>query len=386
MSIGWWSPSILADKICERQTIFDRFVRQILANAAADLHDDMGCKNEYTDFLISLLTCQDTKVIRLAHQANLFPYIQILAQTVHLSQTWRTLTSRQIDSVPIVFLIDYDVASSKWMNNAHIYDPFVKGHVRSFKTDLASQHLKMPAFMCPSPSSLFEEKTAKSLETFCEGQDVKVDYLLQISGLFRGHSTLSDFNTQSWMNAAISAWNLPILFLRLSDVARHFDEDRRNLAKTLSKTTNQPIEELYWGVCSKCRNRKETANKCCDGKNIDNLEIPKVTLDSLSDYELYKIDGGTAYFSGRKHLVNSHQLAVRANISVAPEASWCLNSGGWVEGSVSFAPGMSSRALRLVLEGRVSMIQYFTTLEKGLGLLEMLKAEIESTEQFPQDI
>lgn len=358
-TIGLWTPVELASRIAAGR-IGRNHNGAILADAAARFHAETGVRNEYTDELIASLKDPATIVVRLAHQANLFPYVQIGAQTVFLSALRDALLARNHDTVPIIFLVDHDVAGKKWMKLAQLVDLKVASQVRSLILPLSKGDQRTPACHVAAPSDEARARLGASLVEYCRGRKVPSDYLLDAIGLYRPAKTFADFNAFGWAKLALEIWRLPLLFVRLSDLAGILDEDREALVRLVSERGNKPRDTLLWAMCPHCRQRVPLTSQCC-GQPIANAPtLPRVLIDELSDYALFGVDGGTTYASGRTHVVDAHNMAARIGMPVPDESCWRLDAT-LLPPADNFHLVTSPKARDMTASGRGSLVEHLVS-------------------------
>ena len=370
-TIGTWPPDQLARRIARESTSRVRN-GAALAKAALAFHSDLKCTNRHTAGLVSKLAVDDTILVRLAHQPNLFPYKQILAQTVYLSLLGSCVAISDEDVVPVVFLVDYDVCGDQWIRTSKVVDSRVKGQVRSFEHNLSALAKAIPAHLCPGPNVRDRERIAGDLEAYAIGQGRSGAYLIENSGVFRNCRSLADFDAFAWVNLAIEIWELPILFLRLSDLAPTVEYERKHLATLISGVTSRPSEEYLWRVCPTCSRRIEYQALCCGRASSDDRSLPKVLADDLGDYVTFGVNGGTVYESGRQHLVEAHRIAAKLGIGVPSEACWRLGPGAL--GAIREYDGVTAPHARALITGaRTSLMEDLLDRETALSLKKSLE-------------
>lgn len=376
-TVGRWTPSELAGRV-SKSVQFSSSWGEVIADAAERLHQDFKCFNDSTQFLLTQLRTSGTRIVRLAHQTNFLPYLQIGAQTVFLANLHNELTKLSVPSVGIVLIVDYDVPkSSKWICNAYVTDSTVKNHVRRFHIPITSKKRSVPLYLSEPPSDNTRMSIVRDLFQYAEYFGGDSEFLIETSGVNNCAACLSDFNLFYWINLSIDVWRLPLLFVRLSDIAFRFENERHLLTESVARLTSTAIEDHLWRICEECSRRVAITDRCCGSKHRVINSIPKVLIDDLSDYAILKVSGGTAYSSGREHLEAAHKVGSRLQVNVPFESVWRLVPSRLP--SPSLHGDINSKdGLRLIRDGRMSLIGYASTRDRAMEILEQLNSSINS--------
>ena len=370
-TISAWSSDELARQILDRPPVHVRIGPQ-LAAAARALHLALDCSNSHTEPLLARLADRNTIVVRLAHQPNLFPYEQLVAQTLYLVDLAKRLNEAGQRVVPMLFAVDYDVCGDKRFKNARAYDPGLGREIRNFSLGIDKAHSDVPACLCAAPQLTTRKMLAAGLEEFARAHLAAPGYLLDHSGVMRPAATLPDFTLYAWANLSIRLWDLPMLFVRLSAVAPMVAAEQQVFARKLADHLSAEPGNFMWRICAVCNQRVDPTSRCCEGR-FHNLELPRVILDDLGDHAIYGIAGGTAYRGGHGHLELAHETGAEIGIVMAPESSWQLTRES-LAGHPFLMRVVKSETHAFILRGHNSLVAHLVDKERVFALHALARA------------
>jgi len=326
--------------------------REILADIALQYHEEHGLLSSVVENEIQAIR-QGAILIRLAHQPNFLPYMNLIAQMVYLNVARDKSRSKGLDAVGIVLLVDHDVCSNRRFRVAEAWDGMKAGHVRRFVLE-ASKYSKHPMFVAPSPNEEQVKAHVASLLDYANslrGQAITLGFLnprdempsnlISLSHKIMGtdiqFKSLADFSIHGAMVLFNDIWATPLIFIPLSRVIPHLSPAYNFIERKLKSVGDN--NDLLWSVCERCGVRTvlgsiDPAGGCTDCRDIEELlpirkpypsKLPRVLFDDLADYVGIGIAGGTTYLSGRDHLAASHRSANSADIPVRHETCWTLS-------------------------------------------------------------
>lgn len=369
--IGAWSTAVWAQKVLARPHK-PTPVGKILAASAAALHEEMGLKTNVCDDLLSRLANEDAAVIRLAHQPNLFPYEQLVAQSVYLSDAGEMLSANGRSVVPIVFVVDYDESYDDRVRIARALDPTSSEQIRRFRV---KGRKSVPTFLAEPPDNESQIALTNQLAAFAKSNGCNPDYIIEHSGIQRSTRSLADHNVFSWMNLTVGIWKLPLLFLRLSDIAPHFEEQRLYLANQMASLSSEDRARYLWRVCRRCQCRSANGSGCCEAADYLDWSLPRVAVDDLSDYQLYGVSGGTAYYKAVDHLGPAHAIGRSLGLDIPPEACWRLGDLAFTT-RANFAKAQHSNAQIMLRKGHNSLLEHILDADRAGAFLKALRIGI----------
>lgn len=367
-----WTPGELADAILSRPRAPSSWGPRIAA-AASSLHKTLGVETPATLELMKRLASGDAIIVRLAHQPNLFPYVQLMAQTAYLHLLASALRDRGSNVVPVVFLVDHDVAENKRVRTASVFDKHIKGQIRGFEIKIGEYLRKVPIYICQSPASDNVEAITRSLFAYAISRGVMPEFLLENTGVSRSWKTLGDFNAFSWANCAVRLWDLPLLFVRLSDLLMQSEPPRLELAGRLAAVSGKEVGDFHWRICLSCRRRVGSNETCCGSIAPAQPSLPRVELDNITDIAIYGVSGGTAHGKSAEHIIPAYARALSLGLPVAPEAVWLLEPP---HPDLTPSDHCSTRAKELVSTGRNALVQHLMDASSARGLRDRLFAGI----------
>lgn len=370
-TMGAWSVDQLATQILARP-LARTTAGPLLARAATALHRDLQCENEYTAPLLQELATGQAMVLRIAHQPNLFPYEQLIAQTLYLADTATEIKQAGWPVVAMVFVVDYDVCGDDCIKEARAFDPSVSNELRKFSHLVSRTDEEIPAYLRPAPSDQVRHIIEVRLGQLARGRGGSPAYLAEHSGVARPARSLADFNLFAWANLAVRLWNLPLLFVRLSDLAQQFEPERQALARRVADEIGEAPERLLWSICRRCNQRVGFNRPCCPGGHLD-WSPPRVLVDDLSDYVLYGVGGGTGHAAGSKplneqHLYQAHSVGARLGIELPPESCWRLSADS-LSGTRAFTTASTPAARAFIQKGRNSLVAHLVDEERAMAFL-----------------
>lgn len=373
--IGRWSPSQLAARIARRPRSTMNAASAI-ADAAATLLSDLDCAPSFIAPLLAKLRA-GADIVRIAHQPNLFPYEQLHAQTVYLVELASALDALGRPTVPIVFVVDHDSCSDDWICAARAFDPRKTHDQRRFFRHQVKGAENVVTFRRPAPSPVDRARMINEMKGLAAAFGTSPDHLIAHSGVERPAESLSHFNLFAWTNLAINVWGLPILFVRLSDVAPAFEAPRRQLAEDIGALLGRSAESLLWQLCAHCGARKRHGETCDGHRGFEDWTIPKFEVDHLSDYAIFGVSGGTAYRGQNTltHLQAAHANGVRLGLDLAPEACWKIEA----DHPRAIAQANRARAgendARVMLgTGRNSLLEHILNADRAARFLDDMHA------------
>ena len=354
MKLGSWSTQELASLIEDSPEV-QALATSGIADAAAQLHAELECQTTRTDELIQKLRC-GARIVRLAHQPNLLPYDQLQAQLLYLSQLSERLNERSDQFVAMVFVVDYDICDDKRIRSSRAFDPTVTGdEIRRFYHEIPKTQRRVPCNLAPPPGAACIERFRRQMLALANEHAADGSFLLQQSGLFRTYRSLADFNLFSWMNLSVQLWKLPVLFVRLSDLQVASERQRLALVDKLWLKTGIVKDQLLWYLCLNCKSRTDRSEACCDYPSYSKITIPKVLVDSLSDYFVWNVSGGTSYLPAYSHLTNTLHISTKAGLPFSYESCWKLTPST-LEQDIMFSTSRREQSRSLLLHGHNSLV------------------------------
>lgn len=374
-TVGAWSAAQLAAQILAGLPACTT-AGPLLAEAAGALHRDLQCENGHTAPLLAELATGQAMVLRIAHQPNLFPYEQLVAQTLYLVDAAAEIKRAGRSIVPMVFVVDYDVCEDDRIREAKAFDPSAPNGIRKFSLAIPRADEKIPAYLRPAPNDHVRGTISEGLEQLARAHGGSPAYLVENSGASRDARSVADFNLFAWANLAVRLWNLPILFVRLSDMAKKFEPERQALARRVADENEQSLERYLWSICRGCDQRVLFNAPCCSGSHHD-WSPPRVLIDDLSDYVLYGVGGGTAYAAARplpeQHLYQAHKIGARLGIELPPESCWRLSPNS-LSGTLAFAAAPTPQARATIQRGHNSLVAHIVDEERTMAFLTESRA------------
>lgn len=369
-AIGAWSASAWMQKVLARPHR-PTPVGTILATNAAALHEEMGLRTEECDVLLSRLA-DDAAVVRLAHQPNLFPYEQLVAQSVYLADAAEMLRANGRMVVPIVFVVDYDESDDDRVRGARALDPTAGEQIRRFRV---KGRKSVPTFLADPPDKEGQAELTNQLAAFAKSNRCKPDYIVEHSGIQRSTRSLADHNIFSWMKLTVGVWKLPLLFIRLSDIAPSFEAQRLKLASQMAALAGEDPATYLWQVCRKCRSRSPVGSGCCEVAEHLEWSLPRVAVDDLSDYVLYGVSGGTAYYKAASHLGPAHAIGQSLGLDIPPETCWRLDGQAFTT-RANFAIARHRNAQAMLQKGHNSLLEHILDADRAASFLDSLRCGI----------
>lgn len=377
------SPSALASSLARHQGLqFERRNRDALAQAVRDFHATISVHSSVDG--IDLIR-QGAHIVRLAHQPNFLPYENVLLQLRYLHHLTRELKARGVATVGVVLLVDHDIGSTSRFGSSIALNTREPEKAQRFTFPInwphrliADQKLPDPAHFCDVASEI--ERLSHYLcrdETVCaRSYDPILAEIVPPEATWVSTAQLSAF---AWNTVARHYDFAPdVLFVPLSALSSHLRPVYLELSRALGPD-NRGFEQ-FWTICNECGGRQRMrrvaggyVSECqhcrATGPSSDPYRdmsvrvVPRVVVDTLSDYVGLDVIGGTMYQAGWPHVMQAHAAAKRLGIPVASEAAWRVNvlhTG--VAGKAAYRSMGSkypSRDVREILTtGRMSLAHY----------------------------
>lgn len=366
--IGVWSIADWTAQVLERPHR-PTPVGATLAQYIGALHEEMGLRTAGVDALITELSSGDAAIIRLAHQPNLFPYEQLVAQSVYLADAATVLRNAGRSIIPIVLVVDFDESHDDRIKGANALDPTASAQIRRFKVKTRKS---VPTFLVDPPDKTHRAALTDQLAAFARVYKCKPDHLLEHSGVQRVPRSLADHNLFSWMQLTIGIWDLPLLFVRLSDIAPMFEMQRLALVDQMAAVTGRDRTSYLWHICRDCQRRVVLDSICCGKTNHHDWSLPRVVVDDLSDYALYGVSGGTAYYRARVHLEPAFEIGMQLDLDLPPESCWRLAPAVF-ESRPNFLLAKHAHAQNLLIKGHNSLLEHILDAERAAGFLRDIR-------------
>jgi hypothetical protein len=372
-TIGEWSVKDFAGRVLARPPR-PTLAGPQLAGAARKLHQRLGLGGDGTESLLSALEGGEASVVRLAHQPNLFPYEQLIAQTLYIVEASAALREAGQLAVPMVLVVDYDACDDKRVRAARAFDPTAREQIRHFRLKVPRD---VPTFLASAPTPGARTALADGLKGLARSHRSEPSRLIQHSGVARPASSLSEFNLFAWVNLIIGLWQLPILFVSLAELAPSFERERRLLAGRVARLLGREEDTLLWDFCPACHKRVSFGEPCCATDAARAWTIPRVLIDNLSDYVLYGVAGGTAYGEAINHLPEAHQVARSLDLDLPLESCWRLPPEAFQSGD-TFAAATHPEARNMLLKGHNSLLEHLIDEDRVAAFLSTTRQAISS--------
>lgn len=369
------------DAASSKRRLPSPYNREALASAISDFHNTCGLAPATMSRSLERIRRGGT-IVRLAHQPNFLPYENLLLQIRYLHHLTTELAARGHDAVAVVFLVDHDVGGNLRFRNSDVLDPHTPSLTKTISYPIVAPHRLISEQPVPSPDYFVDlscEIAEISRRTELSGEashrpsiEVCKDIVPNITSSMKTvHITAF-----AWLRVAYLYGFAPdLLFVPLSSLYSHLRTVYLEINARLGPDATG--YERYWVLCTVCRGRQSVrisrgeyfgectncrlAQKLPDPSRDESLRVvPRVLLDDLCDYAGLDVEGGTAYGSGRSHLVTSHSLGRQIGMTLAPEATWRVNvlhtgSAGRVAFDRSAGSPPSKRLREIVATGRMGL-------------------------------
>jgi hypothetical protein len=359
-------PTLLASLIAQTQPPRNRgqmpgeVPRHILADIARGFHQRAGTLTPGVLDAISDLQL-GFPIIRVAHQANLFSYLNIVAQPILLAWVNRELAQQAYPAVEVFILVDYDAGSDKRFGLSAYPDLDSRNGVLSMSARVpkSDRDILMCYVQKPSEEQIsdwlmrIQEIMRRDLAAIghirCKrgARDAFARTFAELSELSRDAQaralTLADFNAIFLSKLVNSCWGLRTLFIPGHAVMSHLKPQMEYLlsqypmiveavtrARAILETAGieisqsvgpQPNVAPLWYICGTCHGRVALASKDdtligvgqCRKCGVEyqllraalrtghNTFVPRIILDNLLEECGWGVMGGVGYIGASEH-------------------------------------------------------------------------------------
>lgn len=366
---------------------YDRERRRMLSELARKFHSQAGTLTPEIE-QASVLAAEDSLLLRVAHQPNVFPYMGVVSQFLFIYSTAEILAKRyDIPTVALYLIVDYDTAGDSRFRTAHFPATNKSDSTIDISVHVPKDSFNKPMFSLPRPPEELVSKWFERIESAARHDLIylrRSGVLLKNMNAFvnnihntesmvwkaydRSHS-LTDFNSFFMSVLVNQEWDLPIIFVRESDFRMNrFPIVSRDSLQALAKAEFESLSYLeskgvethyqrhpsrfpYWYFCEKCNERcsleysdspDALALECKECGQRRSFELdklmessfegkrfaPNVLLDDLLDTIDLSVSGGSTYIGGAEHTLVSNLVAERVGVPVFPQAVWRPWSAG----------------------------------------------------------
>jgi uncharacterized protein Usg len=326
---------------------------------------------------------EDSPIIRLAHQPNIFPYLGVSAQFFLMNVTANIVKKRYKKHIVQIYLVvDYDIADESRFRTAYYPDASRKRGLFNLSNRIPPGYLNKPMYKIPKPAedqveswlALVKSSVSKELTYLRRNQLDEKKYNALFANLreveeyvwqaYGRADSFADFNSFFLSELVNSCFSLPVLFVRGSQIHKWFAKTWRFLLENLRKIddaerfaierirsagirmkhSKDPAMFPFWYFCDVCDERvrlrhdtnQEVRGRCsgCDREFAFNLTnpsnllshssrlAPTVLLDDISDIVGLSASGGVSYIGGAEHILISNIMAKEIGLRVFPQAVW----------------------------------------------------------------
>ncbi|OKI32490.1 hypothetical protein A6A25_25550 [Saccharothrix sp. CB00851] len=366
-----------------------RIPAQTFADTIADFHTRIDALSPAVAATIEKIR-NGAPIVRLAHQPNLFPHLNLLAQIYYVDY----LTEHRPDVAPVVLIVDQDDVSDRWLHTSLSWSRDAPGTL--------VRHSTKPYL--PNRRRIIS-RTRLAVDAVVRVQAAAAHYLSTLSpqrspehwrSLLwpRQHRECSDvdlteFHSAPLVRSLANTHGLPTAFCPLSRLYTRAGPAASLILNRLVELDPAFRDHLpLWSVCDSCSTRNDLTalgddylSRCrvcgseakfpvtdllLDPERFPSTRTaPKVLLDTLLDYTALPTLGGSNYLGGRSHLEVSTALAAELFGWSPLEACWRGNpvDSSVIDRDISARVRLSApahRAAHAHLTGRISMLSMLT--------------------------
>lgn len=357
-----------------------------LARLATTFHSRAGTNTSaVSDALKHLI--DNAPILRCTHQPNLFPSLNVLSQSVAVSQLAQHLQpAMSLPPVQVFFLLDYDVAGDSRFRVAHFPSPKSRDGFLAIRIPFSRDYDNQPMFSLPRPSSewlelVFSQLRALVDQEFVTFVDTANDRGQLQHNLTRCHEiaqdalrtadTLTEFNSTFISLLSNLYWELPLIFIpghqALRMVVDHFEFlwdatgeifRAKIEAAELLAVYGFPVKSSligsrtllnFWFLChcgerlpviskdssfttitarcEKCGNEYQyTKQRRESFRDLvrEGRVLPRVVADNLFDVVAWNFHAGGNYVGSAEHYLFSIMVALRLGLTPLPEFLWSV--------------------------------------------------------------
>lgn len=354
------SPKALIERIIANQGFsvevpsIPKLDRNILADIAESHYLEHGLLSNLVQKNIDGLR-SGAHIIRIAHQPNYLPYMNLIAHMSYLHLSAEYARSIGLEAVAVYLAVDHDICKNRRFHVAEAWDSLEKEHTKKFILRAALRHQKFPMYLVPPPSLEFVNNQIDQITNYSKSlrrqalragvvsaaeisPNIVEELAASVLGKGMKFRSLADFTIHGSMILMNQIWEVPVIFLPLSRLMPHMRIAYEYLEEQLAKV--HPEGDFFWAVCKSCGIRTPQRNvgqygyctSCGQSQTrpsdekLEQMRIPKVLIDDLADYVGIGVSGGSVYLSGREHIELAHESGRQAGIPIRPESIWALST------------------------------------------------------------